>query len=128
MERLRGGALVWRLASSFAIMLCMSKTPLRVYGTIFGTPEPLFHSLKDQFGFDIETWTDGKYEMEYEGNWCDVDGLAEALAEMVTPEMEGKVDAIDQLDWTLTRIQVKGGQVTVKTLSCDDPLEKYHQE
>ncbi|GAB7079674.1 hypothetical protein [Megalodesulfovibrio paquesii] len=106
----------------------MSKPALRVYGTLFGVPRPMFEALKDRFGFDLETWNDDKYELEYEGNWCDVDGLAEALPDVITPETEGKIDAIDQHDWTLTRIAVKAGQITIKTISCDDPLERYRQE
>ncbi len=101
---------------------------LRVYGTVFGTPASVFEALKDRFGFETETWADGKYELEYEGNWCDVEGLTEALQEHVTPEMEGKIDAIDHHDWTLTRITVKNGIVEGRTMSCDAPLEKYHQE
>lgn len=106
----------------------MSKPALRVYGTLFGMPRPVFEALKDRFGFDVETWSDGKCELEYEGNWCDVEGLAETLPDHITPEMEGKIDAIDQHAWTLTRIAVAGGRVTVKTISCDDPLEKYRME
>lgn len=106
----------------------MSKAALRVYGTLFDVPLSMFEALKDRFGFDVETWNDGKYELEFEGNWCDVEGLAEALPSHITLQTEGKIDAIDQHDWTLTRIVVKDGRISSRTISCDDPLERYRLE
>lgn len=106
----------------------MRKPALRVYGTFFGVPEAARPHLLGRHGFDIETLRDGKLELEYEGNWCEVDDFLDALRPFLHPDLEGKLDVIDNHDWTLTRHVAVGGTLSSATRSCDDALEKYHQE
>ncbi len=109
----------------------MKKHPARLYGDIFHFPGGAFQALRTAleedplFPQDAVTHEGEHLAVEFEGPWSPAEALVEALTPLLPPEAEGKLDAIDEDEWVLTRYVIVGGRVEAKRIDLDTVLSHH---
>lgn len=96
---------------------------VRVYGDIHGLNEEGFEKVMEHMPFDQIKYADQILNVDYEGQYIDVEDFLEAVAENMNQDGWGMVDYIDQIEWELTRYRIKKGSYEFNRISVDQALD-----
>lgn len=103
------------------------KFPLRIYGeitgldpekqkSIFAVNQDVFHLLEDRI------------EVEYEGNWLDIEHDLDLLAAALADHGQGHVDYLDHDNWEIRRYRLQPDTWTCKRIDPNNVLEPLLKE
>ncbi len=105
----------------------MGYEPIRVYGHVSNVDSEAC-DLRDDFEFTEFSCEDNELEIEYEGSHFFIDDFVERLEQGLTQESEGRIDYIDQQDFTMMRITIVKGRLSRKLVDLNNVLERYNRE
>lgn len=77
------------------------------------------------------TYADGRLHFEYEAPWIFAEDIVEAIAQALPrddPEAGGRLNLVDNEEFTLTRYIIRPGEWTTKSASLNDMLDKWARE
>jgi len=97
---------------------------VRAYGDFHGLTAGDAERLQAASPFQKAVFRDGVLSVDYEGCYIDVEPFLDAVAKLLGPGGWGKLDVIDQLEWTLTRYSVQDGAWSAKSVHGDQAVER----
>lgn len=108
----------------------MSYAPARVYGSVEGLPRAGYEALAEAFS-EVELEyrdKDGWLTIAFEGDYFFIDDFMELLTAHLNADCVGKVDYIDQEEFTMDRYKIESGEIDHKNIDLNDTLERYSTE
>jgi len=107
----------------------MNYEEIRVYGSVSGLGEAAARELEERYNLLVVDNDGRTLDFEFEGRHFFLDDFLEELLPLLGPDGAGKVDYIDQHEWTLSRYRLENGRWAGKTVSLNDMLdERYSRE
>lgn len=105
----------------------MGYDEIRVYGHVTDVDSDA-SELPDDFDFTEFSCEDGELDLEYEGNYFFIEDFIERLEHCLAPQSTGRIDYIDQNEFSLTRFHITQGRIDRKKVDLNNVLERYSQE
>lgn len=97
---------------------------VRAYGDFYGLTSKDVEQLGNGSPFQKVIFRDGMLSVDYEGCYIDVEPFLDAVAGLLTPGGWGKLDVIDQIEWTLTRYSVQDRAWSARSVHGDQAVER----
>ena len=107
----------------------MTKSIIKIYAAFSPVAEAVRQELetveKDVMGNGEEWlfWEDGLLRISFEGLYFPIEEALAILEPHLTGKSSGKLDILDLEDWTLTRHELRNGQLTASTRSLNHVLD-----
>lgn len=96
----------------------------RAYGDFHGLTAGDAEKLRQGSPFEKVVFQDGVLSVDYEGCYIDVEPFLDEVSRLLAPDGWGKLDFIDQIEWTLTRYTVQRGSWSAKSVHGDQAVER----
>lgn len=97
---------------------------VRAYGDFHGLTAKDAEQLGKGSPFQKAVFQDGVFSVDYEGCYIEVEPFLDAVAGLLAPGGWGKLDVIDQIEWTLTRYSVQDGAWSARSVHGDQAVER----
>jgi hypothetical protein len=96
---------------------------VRVYADVHGLSIEAFEEIRRFMPFDQVVYKDRILNVDFEGHYIEVEPFLDAVARLLDEGGWGKLDYIDQIDYTLMRYVIKKGEWKAKEVLVDNVLE-----
>ena len=111
----------------------MGTVLLKVYGNLWPAPEGLLQRLEpicaeamtqeDDDGIPRVCQEGDLLRISFEGLYFPVDEVLDAIAAVLTPAQQGKLDVLDMDGWRLERHVFANGKIVTKSTSLNNVLD-----